>query len=136
MGYKTKQILNMRAKLHLIVYILDLDGNHSYQLGTADGIPSEEHDIMGERAVLNAVYKHLNLNGMNYAKGGSYDYKEMSRMVQIEDYWFTYSSEGSIYSMKTITRNHKRYNEIRRRGKIYSRTRFTYDKNLYEDYEV
>lgn len=137
MAYKSKQILSMRAKLVIVTYIRDLEGHRSYQMGTSFGVPSDELDAMIENAVLNAVYKHMGLKGMQFANGGSYDYKNIVTHLKIKNYWFEYFSENKTYGFKVSTFNNKRYMVIRKRGKIYKRSKFTYSrKRLTDEYEI
>ncbi len=132
MGYRSKQRLHMRATLYVYVRITDIDGNWTQQNGKGQGIPSTENYAMFESAILNAVYKHRNESGNQYAKGGSYDYKDVTEQLIIEDWFYIYQSESDQYTFKVSNYNTKnsskktRYTVIRRKGKIYKRVKYNY----------
>lgn len=137
--YKSKQVLPARARLNLIVFIKDIEGKHSFQIGYAIGNPKNDLFDMVESAKLNAIYKHFSLKGTPFFKGGTYDYSQIIVEVKVKEYWFEYFSDVETFNYRRTKIRGKYYLQIRRKGKIYYQEKWGYSstkKKIVEDVEM
>lgn len=119
MSYKSSSRLPYSARLQMIVFIKDGNGNSSFQIGSDDGIPTVNGQSMYDSALLYAFYKHFSMAGIPIV---SKDY-EKNILEFVEDYevkqvWYEYRDEARTYSFKTENIKGKRYSVVRRKGKI------------------
>ena len=136
MAYKTKQILPFRARLTVVYRVQSRGRWGTFQTGHGWGNPSQDLEAMFDSAKLQAQYKHMGLNGRQY-KSPNDIYS-----MEIENHFFEYQAGKETYTYQTIKYKSKgkdtknRYVVARRKGKIVSRTKFTYSKkDIKEKYE-
>jgi len=132
----TKQILHFSGRLTLKVRITDVDGDSTVQTGTAwgDDVKSQL-DILKDHAVYSAIYKHYSALGYQGFKGDTYNVEDLTRQVQILDYYVDYGKDAQILTTKRVNYKGRYFQYLYNdRGKVVRRYKYHNKRNVEEDY--
>ena len=114
---------------HLIVLfdLYDSKGRHTRQIGETTNTDFDTRfSIAFDQAFLNACYKHFMQVGQPILDSSQAVVNDLIHQATIVKWTIRYYDESttdfSPLSIKIVTRNNKRYTEVRRNGKFESRT--------------